>query len=111
MALDELTPVAAGLLRDAIEEVLVQGGCRPEDVAHFFLHYVDPRAVLRTAEGLGIPSERMTATAARAGHVGAASLPIALSQAWGAGAVRAGDLVCLAGVGAGINSGAVLVRL
>ncbi len=68
-------------------------------------------AALETARGMGIVPDRVTAAAARAGHIGAAGLPIALSQAWGAGSVGSGDLVCLAAVGAGINWGAVIVRL
>jgi 3-oxoacyl-[acyl-carrier-protein] synthase-3 len=108
---DALNPLADRLLREVVGEVLERAGCRPDDVAHYFLHYVDPRVALAAAVGLGIGPERATATAARTGHVGAASLPIALSQAWGAGAVRSGDLVCLAGVGAGINWGAAVIRL
>jgi 3-oxoacyl-[acyl-carrier-protein] synthase-3 len=111
IAFDELNPFAVATLGAVVTEVLARGGCRREAVAHFFLHYVDPRVALQAAGEMGIPPERVTATAARAGHIGGASLPIALSQAWGAGVVRAGDLVCLAAVGAGINWGAALIRL
>ena len=109
--LDELNPFAEARLREGIADVLEQARCRPDDIAHYFLHYVDPGIAAKAARAMGIGPERATATAERAGHIGAASLPIALSQAWGAGAVRAGDRVCLAGVGAGINWGAAVIRL
>jgi 3-oxoacyl-[acyl-carrier-protein] synthase-3 len=60
---------------------------------------------------MGIASDRVTATTSRAGHIAAAALPIALSEAVVAGSVGKGDLVCLAGVGAGINWGAVIIRV
>jgi len=106
-----LNPVARRLLREVITEVLGRGGCRAGDIAHFFVHYVDPQAALDAARQIGIAPDRVTATGAETGHIGAAALPIALSRAWDAGAVRSGDLVCLAGVGAGINWGAVIIRL
>ena len=109
--LDALNPMAERLFPEVIAEVLERGGCREDEVAHFFLHYVDPRVALATARGMGITPQRVTATAFRAGHIGAAGLPISLSEAWGAGSVRSGDLVCLAAVGAGINWGAAVIRL
>lgn len=107
----ELNPLAARLLREGIAEAIERAGCSPNSIAHFFLHYVDPRVALATAAGMDIAPDRVTATAERSGHIGAASLPIALSQAWGAGVVSSGDLVCLAGVGAGISWGAAILRL
>jgi 3-oxoacyl-[acyl-carrier-protein] synthase-3 len=107
----ELNRAAEGLLREVIGEVLERARCRQDDIAHYFLHYVDPDVALRAASAMGIGPERATATAERAGHIASASLPIVLSQAWGAGAVRGGDLVCLAAVGAGINWGAAVIRL
>jgi 3-oxoacyl-[acyl-carrier-protein] synthase-3 len=106
-----LNPVAKELFHDVIAEVLGDAGCDRSNVAHFFLHYIDPRTTLEAAETIGLTPDRVTATATRGGHIAAASLPIAVSQAWGAGAVRSGDLVCLAAVGAGINWGAALIRL
>jgi 3-oxoacyl-[acyl-carrier-protein] synthase-3 len=103
--------MAERLFPEVIAEVLERGGCREDEIAHFFLHYVDPRVALGTARGMGITPQRVTATASRAGHIGAAGLPISLSEAWGAGSVRSGDLVCLAAVGAGINWGAAVIRL
>jgi 3-oxoacyl-[acyl-carrier-protein] synthase-3 len=108
---DALDPRARRCFRDVIGEVLERGGCRDADVAHYFLHYVDPRVPMETATAMGIGPDRVTVAGQRAGHIAAAALPIALSQAHGAGAVRRGDLVCLAAVGAGLNWGAALVEL
>jgi 3-oxoacyl-[acyl-carrier-protein] synthase-3 len=111
MDLEALNPVARSLLSEAVGEVVEKGGCDRREIAHYFFDYVHPPTAMAAAEAMRIPPDRITAASVRAGHIGAASLPIALSQAWSAGAVRRGDLVCLAAVGAGINWGAVLLRL
>jgi len=46
----------------------------------------------------------------RYGNAAAASVPIALHEAVGAGLVRDGDLVLLTAFGAGMSWGATLVR-
>lgn len=109
--LDALNPIAIKLFRKVVREVAEQGGCHADQVAHFFFNYVHPPTALEAADSMGIASSRVTATSSAAGHMGGASLPIALSQAVEAGRVGSGDVVCLAAVGAGINWGAVLLRL
>ena len=44
------------------------------------------------------------------GNTTAASVPIALCEAWEAGAVKDGDLVCLAAFGSGFTWGSALIR-
>ncbi|MGH9390080.1 MAG: 3-oxoacyl-ACP synthase III family protein, partial [Vicinamibacteria bacterium] len=52
--LGELNRIAQGLLREVIGEVLERARCRQEDIAHFFLHYVDPSVALEVASAIGI---------------------------------------------------------
>jgi 3-oxoacyl-[acyl-carrier-protein] synthase-3 len=109
--LDALNPIAIRHFREAVGDVVERSGCRADGIAHYFFNYVHPPTALEAAEGMGIASTRVTATSSAAGHMGGASLPIGLSQAVEAGTVGSGDVVCLAAVGAGINWGAVLLRL
>ena len=44
------------------------------------------------------------------GNTTAASIPIALSEAWEQGKVNKGDLVCLAAFGSGFVWGAALIK-
>ena len=44
------------------------------------------------------------------GNTTAASIPIALCEAWEAGKVKDGDLVCLAAFGSGFTWGSALIR-
>ncbi len=111
LRLGELDARAGSLLRSAIGEVLEQAGVRDGEVSHYFLHYVHPRAALEAAARMGLGTERVTVVGQRVGHIAAAGLPLVLSVALAAGAVRPGDLVCLAAVGAGINWGAALLEV
>jgi 3-oxoacyl-[acyl-carrier-protein] synthase III len=45
------------------------------------------------------------------GSVGAASIPISLDRLMSSGRVRAGDRILMIGVGAGLSSGATLLRM
>ncbi len=47
----------------------------------------------------------------RYGNTSAASIPMALEEAWRAGKVKAGDWVLMAGSGAGLTWGSALIRL
>jgi 3-oxoacyl-[acyl-carrier-protein] synthase-3 len=44
------------------------------------------------------------------GNTTAASIPLALSEAWEEGRVKPGSLICLAAFGAGFTWGSALVR-
>ena len=59
----------------------------------------------------GVPESRILATAERAGHLGAAGIPVAIADALAAGRVQRGDLVCCSAFGAGMCWGAAVLEL
>ena len=75
------------------------------------MHYVDPRIAREAAAQAGLPAERTVATAEAAGHMSAAGLPIAITDALASGRLRSGDLVCCAAFGAGIAWGGAVLRV
>jgi 3-oxoacyl-[acyl-carrier-protein] synthase-3 len=97
----------AGLTREVLERASVA----PDAVALFVMHYLDPRVARRAAERAGLPAERTLATAESAGHVAAAGIPIALTEARADGRLTPGDLACCVAFGAGMSSGAALLRV
>jgi 3-oxoacyl-[acyl-carrier-protein] synthase III len=106
-----LHPQAERALVDVSREALAVAG-EPEDaVAHWVMHYFDPRVARRAADALGAPQERVTATAEIAGHVAGAGVPIALAEAGAAGRVGKGDLVVCAAFGAGMCWAAAVLRI
>ena len=108
---DGLHPQAERTLVEVTREALDRADVAPDRVALTLLHYLDPRVARRAGERLGLPAERVVATAEAAGHVAAGGIPIALAEAIASGRVGAGDLVCCAAFGAGMSSGGAVLRL
>ncbi|WP_405607543.1 ketoacyl-ACP synthase III [Streptomyces sp. NBC_01511] len=59
---------------------------------------------------LGIPDDKVLITVDAYGCANAASIPQQLAAAEASGRLRAGDLVCLIGLGSGLSFGVVVVR-
>jgi 3-oxoacyl-[acyl-carrier-protein] synthase-3 len=57
-----------------------------------------------------MPQERVASVLARYGNTTGATLPLALDDALAGGKIRRGDMVVFTAVGAGLTSGATLVR-
>jgi len=70
------------------------------------------RNILATAAGtLGLPLERVVININRYGNTLAGSIPIALDEALAEGRAQPGDIVALAGFGAGLAWGGLLLQL
>lgn len=76
------------------------------EVDHFIFHQANLHIIQYMMQKLRVPVERAFANVQRIGNTGAASIPIALSEAVSAGIVQDGQTVVLAGVGAGFTFGA-----
>ncbi len=57
-----------------------------------------------------LPVEKLWNTIQHYGNTTSASIPIALSEAWQAGRIRDGQLVCLAAFGSGFTWASALIR-
>jgi 3-oxoacyl-[acyl-carrier-protein] synthase-3 len=108
---EALHPQAERALGTVVEEALERAGVGADRVALYLMHYFDHRVARRAASAVGLPADRVVATAEAAGHIGGAGLPIALVDAVTAGRVGPGDLVCAAAFGSGIAWGAAVLRL
>ncbi len=73
-------------------------------------HQANLRINEMVARQLGFPAEKVVHNIQRYGNTTAASIPIALHEAVQQGRVQKGQLVLLAGFGAGLTWGASLVR-
>ncbi|GIF15027.1 3-oxoacyl-ACP synthase III family protein [Actinoplanes teichomyceticus] len=85
-------------------------GHGPADVDHFVPHQANGMLVRALADASGLGDARLHLPVRYSGNIGAASVPVALDQANRGGALRDGDLVLLAGFGAGMAVGAGLLR-
>ncbi|MCC7077991.1 MAG: ketoacyl-ACP synthase III [Acidimicrobiia bacterium] len=103
MAGKEVFRVATTVMVDTCRKTLAKAGVSVEDVAVFIPHQANIRIISYAIEKLGMPEERTVVNIDRYGNTSAASVPIALCEAWENGRIDEGDLVLVAGFGAGMS--------
>jgi 3-oxoacyl-[acyl-carrier-protein] synthase-3 len=99
-----VTAMAASSLT-AIE----RSGLRPDDIDLVIPHQANQRIIDATARRLKVPASRVVTNIARYGNTSAASIPIALAEAWEQGRVRPGQRLLLTAFGAGLAWGSTVV--
>jgi len=101
---------AVGKLASVVDEALAAQGLRPADVDWLVPHQANRRIIDGVGRKLGLPPERVVVTVDRHANTSAASIPLALADAWGDGRIRRGDLVLMEALGGGLTWGSALVR-
>lgn len=95
---------------EVIMEALKTTGYSTEDIDMFIPHQANLRIAEAVRKTLGLPSEKVHNNIMKYGNTTAASIPIALGEAWEMGKVKEGDLVCLAAFGSGFTWASALIR-
>ena len=85
-------------------------GVKADEIALFVPHQANVRIIEAVGSRLGIPMERTVVNIDRYGNTSAASIPLALVEAAEEGRLRDGDLVLLAGFGAGMTWASAVLR-
>ncbi|NPT54224.1 beta-ketoacyl-ACP synthase III [Paraburkholderia elongata] len=99
--------LAVGALQAVSEEVAAQCGLAMSDFTWVVPHQANIRIMEATARKLGIPVDRLVSTVHEHGNTSAASIPLALDQAYRDGRICRGDRVLMHAVGAGVTWGAL----
>lgn len=95
---------------EVIKEALEAVGLNTTDINMLIPHQANLRISQFVQKKLGLGDEQVWNNIQRYGNTTAASIPIALCEAWEAGKIKPGDLVCLAAFGSGFTWGAALIR-
>ena len=93
-----------------IEETLVMTGYAPGEVDLYVPHQANKRILDGIAQRLGISPEKIVYTLAKHGNTSAASIPLALNQAFEDHRLTEGKLVLMEAMGGGLTWGAALAR-
>jgi 3-oxoacyl-[acyl-carrier-protein] synthase III len=93
-----------------IEETLVATGYAIDEVDLFVPHQANKRILDGIAKKLGIPPHKVMITLANHGNTSAASVPLALNQAFEEHRIREGSLLLMEAMGGGFTWGAALAR-
>lgn len=106
----EVYKFAVKIIGEAAIQALTSVGLTAADVSLFVPHQANIRIINAAAERMGLPMEKVAVNVHRYGNTSAASVPIALCEAWEAGRVQPGDVVVTVGFGAGLTWGANVIR-
>lgn len=95
---------------EVIHEALSANNLLTTDIDLLVPHQANLRISQFIQKNLGLRDDQVFNNIEKYGNTTAASIPIALSEAWEQGKVKKGDLICLAAFGAGFTWGAALIR-
>jgi len=95
---------------EVITEALAVNGLTTADLNMLIPHQANLRISQFVQQKLGLADEQVFNNIQKYGNTTAASIPLALCEAWEQGKIKAGDLICLAAFGSGYTWGSVLVR-
>jgi 3-oxoacyl-[acyl-carrier-protein] synthase-3 len=94
----------------SVEKVLAKTNMKPADISMLIPHQANIRIVDHAMKNFGLPKEKVYVNLDRYGNTSAASIPIALDEALKDGRIKKGDIVVLAGFGAGLTYGANIIK-
>ncbi|OGC05173.1 3-oxoacyl-ACP synthase [candidate division WOR-1 bacterium RIFOXYA12_FULL_43_27] len=106
----EVFKFAVRALEKSVIEVLNKAGLTLNDLDLLIPHQANIRIIDHVAKKFGLPSEKIFVNLDKYGNTSAASIPIAFNEAMSAGRIKKGDVVVLAGFGAGLTYGANVIR-
>lgn len=106
----EVFKFAVRAMGATMKRSLERAGLRAEDVDWLVPHQANIRIIQSAAKRLALPQEKVIINIGKYGNVSAASIPMALAEAAGEGRFRKGDIVVLAGFGAGLTWASCIMR-
>lgn len=95
---------------EVINEALEQNGCTKEDIDLLIPHQANLRISNFVQRQFKLPDDKVFNNIMHYGNTTAASIPIAMSEAWEKGKIKEGDLICLAAFGSGFTWASSLIR-
>lgn len=95
---------------EVIMEALNANKLNKDDISLLVPHQANLRISQYIQEKLALKNEQVYNNIMRYGNTTAASIPIALSEAWAEGKIRENDLICLAAFGSGFTWASALIR-
>ncbi|MBF0490123.1 MAG: ketoacyl-ACP synthase III [Candidatus Omnitrophica bacterium] len=106
----ELFKMAVNSMGDAVEAVLKKAKLKVSDVDCIVPHQANDRIISAVANKLKFPKDKIFINIDKYGNMSAASIAVALYEAVKSGRIKKGDNVVLVAFGAGLVSGANVVK-
>jgi 3-oxoacyl-[acyl-carrier-protein] synthase III len=107
----EVYKFAVSRFHELIEDAMRKCELSADDVKLIVPHQVNQRIIDSAMEKLGLPAEKAFVNIDKYGNTSAASIPIALDEAWKAGRIQPGDVIVMVAFGAGLTWANAVVRV
>jgi 3-oxoacyl-[acyl-carrier-protein] synthase-3 len=107
----EVYKFAVTKFEQLITEAMKACELTPQSLKLIVPHQVNQRIIDSAMEKLGFPADKAYVNIDRYGNTSAASIPIALDEAWRAGKVSRGDAIIFVAFGAGLTWANAVVRV
>jgi 3-oxoacyl-[acyl-carrier-protein] synthase-3 len=107
----EVYKFAVQRFEELIEDAMRKCELTVDDVSLIVPHQVNQRIIDSAMDKLGLAPEKAFVNIAKYGNTSAASIPIALDEAWRAGRVKQGDVLVFVAFGAGLTWANAVVRV
>src|SRR5450432_2436251 len=95
---------------EVIMEALAANGLQSSDINMLIPHQANLRISQYVQQKMGLRDDQVHNNIQKYGNTTAASVPIALCEAWEEGKIKDGDLVCLAAFGSGFTWASALLK-
>lgn len=106
----EVYKFATGRVPEVLAEALVNAGVTADNIDWLCLHQANIRIMETVAKKLGVPMDKVLSNLDEYGNTSAGSIPLALDEFVRSGKVKPGDVVAVAGFGAGLSWGAAVIK-
>ncbi|GAA6951315.1 ketoacyl-ACP synthase III [Helicobacter pylori] len=106
---NEVFKLAVKTLLKDVEMILEKNALKPEDVRLFIPHQANFRIIQAVREHLDFKDEQVVLTVHKYGNTSAASIPMAMCEAYEERRLKKGDLMLLDAFGGGLTWGSALV--
>lgn len=106
----EVYKFAVSTSSDDIRRVAEKAGVEIDQIDHFILHQANLRIVDAVRHRMKVAPERFPHNIERTGNTSSASVPILLDELNRSGALKKGQILALSAFGAGLSTGACILR-
>ncbi len=106
----EVFKFATKIMGETSDKVVSKAGLSYKDIDYFVPHQANIRIIMVAAKRMKIPMEKVLVNVDHCGNTSAASIPVALAEAYEQGRLHKGDNILMVAFGAGLTFGGVLLR-
>ncbi|EIZ0998485.1 ketoacyl-ACP synthase III [Campylobacter coli] len=107
---NEVFKIAVQTLSNDVVEILSKNQILPEQIDLFIPHQANLRIIKAVQERLNLSDEKCVVTIQKYGNTSAASIPMAMNDAYEEGRLKKGNLILLDAFGGGFTWGSALLK-